>query len=70
MKTNYQVTFGYKAIICIHVKSESEEEAKEKAIEVLKINRDKMYKNGNLELQDDNFKADGILNMDKTWNMF
>ena len=68
MKTNYQVTFGYKAIIAIDVKANSEEEAKEEAIKILQTNRDKMYRNGNINLQDDNFKAEGILNMDETWN--
>jgi hypothetical protein len=68
MKTNYQITVGYKAIITIDVKSNSEDEAKKEALEVLKTNRDKMFRNGNIRLQDDNFKADGILNMDETWN--
>jgi len=68
MKTHYQVTFGYKAIITVDIKADNEEDAKNEAVEILKINRDKMYRNGNISLQDDNFKPDGILNMDETWN--
>ncbi|MFA5195585.1 MAG: hypothetical protein WC401_07285 [Bacteroidales bacterium] len=70
MKTNYQVTFGYKAIITIGVKAENEEQAKKEATEILKSNRDKMFKANNIDLQDDTFKPDGILNMDETWNQF
>jgi hypothetical protein len=68
MKTNYQVTFGYKAIITINVKAVDEKQAKEEATEILKTERDRMFKKNNINLQDDNFKPDGILNMDETWN--
>ena len=68
MKTHYQITVLYKALITIDVKAISEEEAKSQAIGILKTNKDKMYRNGAINLQDDNFKADGILNMDETWN--
>ena len=70
MKTNYQVTFGYKAIITVDIKADNEEDAKNEAVEILKINRDKMYRNRSISLQDDNIKPDGILNMDETWNQF
>jgi hypothetical protein len=69
-KTNYQVTFGYKAIITIDVKSDSEGDAKKQATEILKISRDRMFRANDVTLQDDNFKPDGILNMDETWNQF
>lgn len=67
--TNYQVTIGYKSVICIDVKADSEDEAKEKAIEIMKKERDKMFNRQNVNLQDDSFKADGVLNVDETWNM-
>lgn len=65
--TNYQVTIGYKAIITINVKAENEKEAKDWALEVMKMRRDKM-RNKDLNIEDDNFKADGVLDMDATWN--
>jgi hypothetical protein len=68
MKTHYQVTVGYKAVITIDVRTTSEEEAKKMAIDILSTNRDKMFRNGAIHLQDDTFNADGILNMDETWN--
>lgn len=68
MKTHYQVTFGYKAIITVDVRTVDETQAKEIANNIFKVNRDKMFNNGQLSLQDDNFKPDGILNMDETWN--
>jgi hypothetical protein len=70
MKTNYEVTFGYKAIITIDVKANNEEDAKREATEILKSSRDKMFRSNNINLQDDNFKPNGIINMDETWNMF
>jgi uncharacterized protein YbjQ (UPF0145 family) len=70
MKTHYQITIGYRAIITIDVKADSEEEAKEQALKIMTTQRDKMFKNGVINLQDDNYKADGVLNMDETWNKF
>lgn len=67
-KTKYQITIGYKAVVCINIKANDEKEAKEIAIEQFRIAKDRIYKNG-VELQDDNYKADGILNMDETWNI-
>lgn len=66
--TNYQITFGYKAVIITNVKADSEKEAEEKALDILIKNRDKMV-SGKLELQDDSYAVHGILNMDETWNM-
>lgn len=68
-KTNYQVTIGYKAVICVNVKAESEEEAKLLAIDKFEFNRERMY-GKNIDLQDDCYRADGVLNMDATWNMY
>jgi len=68
-KQNYQVTIGYKAVIGIDVKEISEEEAKRVAIEIFKIIKNKMFHSKDIHLEDDNYKADGCLNMDETWNM-
>jgi hypothetical protein len=68
-KHNYQITIGYKAVITINVKEISEEEAKRVAIEIFKIDKNKMFRSSDINLEDDNFKADGCLNMDETWNM-
>lgn len=68
-KSQYQITIGYKAVITVDVNASSEEEAKKKALESMKVQRDKMFKVQGFDLQDDNFKADGCLNMDETWNM-
>lgn len=66
----YQVTFGYRAVITVDVKAKTEEEAKEKATDIMKKRRDKMYVAGKLEIQDDNFKPNGILDVDATWSMY
>lgn len=67
---NYQVTIGYRAVVCVDVKAENEKGAKETAVEIFKQQKDKIYRKRGIELQDDNFKADGILDMDATWNMY
>jgi hypothetical protein len=66
---NFQVTIGYKSVVCIDVKAETEEEAKKKAIAIMSKEKDKMFVKQNVNLQDDSYKADGVLNMDETWNM-
>jgi ribosomal protein L21 len=53
MKSNYQVTIGYKAVITVDITAGSEEEAKKKAIEIMKAQRDKMYKKHGFDLQGD-----------------
>ena len=68
-KTNFQVTIGYKAVVCVNVKAENEKEAKEKAMEIFKNRKDKIYTRTEIDLQDDNYGANGCLNMDETWNM-
>ena len=45
----------------------SGKDAKEIAVEVIKKQRNKMF-NNKVTLQDDNFKANGVLDMDATWN--
>lgn len=66
---NYQITIGYKAVICVNVKASDEKEAKDIAVKKFAKKKDKMFGNG-IELQDDNFKADGCIDMDATWNMY
>jgi len=68
--TNYQVTIGYKAVICIDVKADSEESARGEAMRIFTDKeRQKWYNTKNVTLQDDSFKDEGITNMDATWNM-
>ena len=64
-KTNYQLTIGYKAVICVNIKAENEEQAKKLALEEFE-----KYRNfGNkCDIQDDLFNVYGVLDMDKTWN--
>jgi hypothetical protein len=66
---NYQITIGYKAVFCVNVKASDENEAKDIALKKFTKKKDNIYGNG-IELQDDNFKADGVLDMDATWNMY
>ncbi len=66
---NYQITIGYRAVICVNVKASDEKQAKEIGVKKLAKKKDKMF-GGGIELQDDNFKADGCLDMDATWNMY
>ena len=66
---NFQVTIGYKSVICIDVKAETEDEAKKKAVAIFSKEKDRMFVKQNVNLQDDNYKADGVLNMDETWGM-
>ena len=67
--TNYQVTIGYKAVINIEVKADSEESARKQAIEIFKDKeRKKWYKTKNVILQDDTFGDYGVLDIDETWN--
>ena len=67
MKTEYQVTIGYKAVLTVAVKADSEQEAKKIGVDVFSNDRQKMFK-GKCTLEDDSFEAHGVLNMDKTWN--
>lgn len=64
-KTNYEVTLSYKAIVQIRVKADTEEEAKEKALDYFKA-----YKHfGPLsETPDDNYAVQGVLNITETWD--
>lgn len=66
---NFQVTISYKSVVCIDVKAETEEEAKKKAVAIMGKEKDKMFLKQNVNLQDDSYKADGVLNMDDTWGM-
>lgn len=67
-KTNYTVTIGYKAVIEVRVKADSEAEAKKLATADFD---DKFRLPGatNIDINDDKFAVQGIINMDETWNM-
>lgn len=66
--TNYDITIGYRAVITVGIKANSEQEAKEKAINEFVKARNKML-NGKVSLADDTYQVHGILDMDETWNM-
>lgn len=66
---NYQITIGYKAVITVQVKASDEIEAKDIAVKKFDQSKRKMFTNS-IVLQDENFKADGCLDMDATWNMY
>ena len=67
---NFQVTIGYKAVINVDVKATTEEEAKKKALQVFKDKEhQKWFNRKDINLQDDTFGTQGVLNMDETWNM-
>ena len=64
--TNYQITIGYKAVICADVRAENEEQAKEIALKQLQNFRAGANK-GKLNLQDDTYTVAGVLDMDASW---
>lgn len=66
---NFAVTIGYKSVICIDVKAETEEEAKKKAMEIMSNEKEKMFTKRNVILEDDSYNAYGVLNLDETWEM-
>lgn len=67
----YELTIGYKAVIQVHLKASSEEEAKELAIQEFEKERNRWFKpskNQKCSKEDDSYKVDGVLDMDSTWN--
>jgi len=69
MKTNYDVTIGYRAVICATIKAESEEQARETALKEFEKFRSNANKGGNLQLSDDTVEIAGVLDLDKSWNI-
>jgi hypothetical protein len=67
--TKYQITIGYRAVITVEVKASDEKEAKAIALQKFTNRKDKFFGKG-IFLADDNYKADGIVDMDATWNMY
>jgi hypothetical protein len=66
----FEVTISYRAVITVDVKADSEEEAREIALEKFKTKeRKKWYQRNDINLQDDNFKASGSMNMTESWDM-
>lgn len=66
--TNYEVTIGYRAVIIVSAKAENEEDAKEKAIETFEKARERLSDSKGIHIQTDRYAADGIVNLDETWN--
>lgn len=67
--TNYSVTIGYRAVISISVKACSKEDAEAKAIEIFRKQEEKIHKGRrDVCIEHSRFAADGILDMDETWN--
>ena len=68
-KINYRVTIGYRSIISVDIKADSEDSAKESAIALFKDKElSKWYKTNNITVEDDSYGAYGIINDDMTWN--
>ena len=67
-KTNYTLTVGYKAVLSINVKAETIDEAKKMGLEEMK-KMQKRISSAKIDLQDDNFKIDGVVDMDASWNI-
>lgn len=68
MKKNYQITIGYKAVITVDVKAADEIKAKELAMKNFNKERERWFKVSGVLLQDDTYKADGIVDMSNTWD--
>ena len=66
---NYSVTIGYTAVMSVTVKAKSEQEAKDKSLEIFLKERRKPYSNKNVILEDDQIKVAGVLDMDESWNL-
>lgn len=66
---NYEITIGYKAVITVDVKAANETEAKDIALKKFDEKKHKLFNSG-IFLQVDNFKTDGCIDMDATWNMY
>jgi hypothetical protein len=64
-QTEFQITIGYRAVLCMCVKADNEEQAKQKVLAEF----EKVRHFNKLDIQDDSFRVDGVLNMDETYNM-
>lgn len=63
-KIEYQITIGYKAVICFIIKAETKQEAEKIALQ--KVETIGIYEG---DLQYENYAVHGTLDMDSTWNM-
>lgn len=66
---NFSVTIGYKAVITIDVKADSEDEAKEKALKIMNKQTLTLCRPSNIGIEVEDIAVGGILNMDVTWNI-
>lgn len=64
-KTNYEITIGYRAVVTVEVKAESEAEAKQIGMDYFTNQR---FFGSKSNIEDDTYRVDGIINMDNTWN--
>lgn len=66
----FRVTIGYRAVVNVDVKANSEDEAKDIALQQFNKEREKWYrgKNQKCSLADDTYGANGVIDMDSTWN--
>lgn len=67
--TNFRITIGYRAVISVDVLAPSKRAGEKKALESFKSAKARFF-SGNIILEDDNFNAHGILNLDATWKMY
>lgn len=67
MKTNYNITIGFKAVININVDAESVEAAKKVAEETFEREIKKAFQK-KLNLEDSEYVVAGVLDMDASWN--
>lgn len=65
-KKNYQITIGYRAVVQVDVKADSEEEAKKKAIDYFEGYR---HFGNKAHIADDNYAAHGAVDYTETWDM-
>lgn len=67
VKKEFQVTFGYRAVITVNVTVENEEQAK--TIALAQFNDDfRLPGAKNIDIQDDEISVAGVVNMSESWN--
>lgn len=67
---NYEITIGYKAVITVSVRAGNETNAKKIGLAEFTKNGRGSFKGKKVQLQYDNYKVDGCVDMDATWNMY
>jgi hypothetical protein len=67
MKTNYQVTIGYRAIVTVDLATETEDEANKIAYDLFDKATGKMV-DRKIQIIQEKIEVAGIVNMDKTFH--